>query len=118
MSNRQLIFLVAALLAAHLAVLVLALLRRGPPVALWLTAADAAAVLGWQALHPRAFRAPVDWPVVALAGFEVLVLAVVVLAGRGGRLAGAAVCVAFALHLVASGLAVVFALTFRITRLI
>ena len=118
MSNGELKLLVLLLLGAHLAVFVLGFLRRGGPAVLWLTAADAAAVLVWLAFHPVAFRPPVDWPVVAFGVFEGLVLVAVAIAARGVRPAVAAVWFAFAIHLVASGLAVAFALTFKITRLI
>jgi hypothetical protein len=118
MSNAEFKLIVVALLGVHLAVLALtAILHTRSPVT-WLVGADAAAVLAWMALHPRAFHAPIDWPVVALAVFEALVLITAALALRGVRLAGGAVWLAFALHTVASGLAVAFALTFKMTRLI
>jgi len=55
--------------------------------------------------------------VAALAAFEIAVLAAVVMAVRGIRAGAAAVWVAFAAHLVASGLALAFALFFKIDRL-
>ena len=117
MSNGQLDLLVLVLLGLHLAVLALGLMRRGRPAVLWLSGGDAAAALASLAFHPMAFRPPVDWPMVAFAAFEIAVLAVVVMAVRGVRAAGTAVWFAFAAHLVASGLAVAFALTFKINRL-
>jgi hypothetical protein len=118
MSNGELKHLVLGLFGLHLAVLALGLWRPGRPAVLGLSALDAAAVLLWLALHPTGFRPPVDWPVVALGAFEGLVLIAVAMAARGLRPAVAAVWFAFAVHLIASGLAVAFALTFKITRLI
>lgn len=118
MSNAEFKLLVVALLGLHAGVLALGLTRRGRPAVRWLALADAAVVLGWMAFHAMAFASPIDWPVVGFAAFEALVLVAVALALRGVRFAGAAVWLAFALHTVASGLAVAFAFTFKITRLI
>jgi class 3 adenylate cyclase len=118
MSNNDLKLAALALLGLHLAVLVLGLMRQGRAAALWLSAADAALVLVLLAQHPAAFRPPVDGQVVAVAIFEVLVLAAAAMAWRGVRFAGGAVWAAFALHLLACGLATAFAFTFKITRLI
>lgn len=118
MSNGEFKLLVLALLAAHASVLALGLIRRGRLAAPWLTGADAAAVLAWLAFHPAGFHPPIDWPVVALAVFEALVLATAAMAVRGVRWPSVAVWFAFALHLAAAGLAVIFAFTFKINRLI
>jgi hypothetical protein len=118
MSNGELKLLVLVLLGLHAGVLALGLMRRGRPAVLWLSGGDAAAALASLATHPAAFHPPLDWPVVAFAAFEALVLVCVAMAVRGVRFARAAVWFAFAVHLVASGLAVAFALTFKITRLI
>lgn len=118
MSNTEFKLVVAALLGAHLGALALAAARRSRSPVLWLVAADAAAILAWMAWRPAAFHAPIDGPVVALAAFEALVLAAAAMTLRGVRLAGAVVWLAFALHTLASALAVAFALTFKMTRLI
>lgn len=118
MSNAELKLLVVALFGLHAAVLALGLTRRGRPAVPWLVGADAALVLAWTAFHPRAFASPVDRPVVALAVFEMFVLVAAVTALRGVHVARAAVWLAFALHIIASGLAVAFAFMFRMTRLI
>lgn len=121
MSNTEFKLVVAALLGVHLGALALAAARRSRSPVLWLVAADAAAILAWMAWmawRPAAFHAPIDGPVVALAAFEALVLAAAAMTLRGVRLAGAVVWLAFALHTLASALAVAFALTFKMTRLI
>ena len=118
MSNAEFKLIVVALLVLHVGVLALAAIPHTRSPVPWLVGADAAAVLTWMALHPRAFHAPIDWPVVVFAIFEALVLVAAAMALRGVRFAGAAVWLAFALHTVASGLAVAFAFTFKMTRLI
>ena len=117
MSDDTLKLLTLALFALHAGVLVLGLMRRGRAAVLWLSGADAAAALAWLAFHPAALRPPVDWPVLGIAGLEGLVLVAVAMAVRGVRRAMAAVWAALVVHLVASGLALAFVLTFRITRL-
>jgi hypothetical protein len=119
MSNEELDALVFAILALHLGVLAAAIWRRAArPALLWLTGGDALFALAWQIPHPQAFLPPFDWQVIAFSAFEITVLAVVVMALRGVRYATAAARTAFAIHLTFSILAVVFALTFKITRLI
>ncbi len=116
MTNFQLDVLVVGLLALHIAALALALARRGRPW-LWLNALVATGLLIGVALNPRAFLPPIDWQLAALAGFEIAVLIATVFALRGALPAVIASWAVFALHLIASGLATVFALTFKITRL-
>lgn len=118
MSNAEFKLVVVALLGLHAGALALAAILRTRSPVLWLVGADAAAVLAWMAFHPTAFYSPIDRPVVVFGVFEALVLVAVIMAHGGNRLGRAAVWLAFALHTVASGLAVAFALTFKITRLI
>ena len=67
----------------------------------------------------RWLRTPVDLQVAGLAVLEIVVVTLAALAlARGYRAAVVGSWIVFALHLLASGLAVVFVLTFKITRLI
>jgi hypothetical protein len=119
MSNQQLTAVTIALLVAHIAAMGWALaLKRGPEAVIGLNLAVAAATALYLALHPQWLQAPIDWPVVTLGLFEILVAAVGVLALRGVALAVGVSWAAFALHLAVSVGAVAFALFFRITRLI
>jgi hypothetical protein len=118
-SNSQLDVLVIALFALHLGVLASAIFwQPARPAVLWLNAADAALALAFLAMQPKYFHGPpLDWQVIAFAAFEVAVLIVVALALRGSRVAMGLAWGALAVHLTASGLAALFALTFKITRL-
>lgn len=118
MGNTEFKLVTVALLALHVGALALAAARRTQSPVRWLVGADAVVVLAWMAFHPTAFQSPIDWPVVALAVFEALVVVAAAMALLGVRGASAAVWLAFTLHTVASGFAVAFALTFKITRLI
>jgi hypothetical protein len=118
MSNIQLTIVTVAVLLAHVAAVAIAVLRRQSRPALSLNLVVAGATLVYLATDWRWLRAPLDLQVAGLAAFEVLVLAVALLALARHRAAVIGSWVAFGLHAVASALAVVFALTFRITRLI
>jgi len=119
MDNPRLTVVTLAILAVHLGVAAAWLLRGrriGPVLAL--NAAAALAILALLGASSQASAYGIDWQVVALAGFEVAVLAAAALAWRGVRAGQAASWVAFALHVLASMGAVAFALLFRIDRLI
>jgi hypothetical protein len=118
-SNLQLTILAVTALAAHVLALAAAVMHRGPQAAFSVNLAVAAGALIVLAMNLRWLRAPIDLPVVGLALLEVLVFVLTAWAlARGYRPAVAGSWVAFALHFLASALAVVFALTFKITRLI
>jgi hypothetical protein len=116
-SNDQLTFVAVGALLIQLLVVGAALVRRQPVQVFAFTLGLACILLGALALNPKWLRAPVDLPVAGFALFEVLALLVAALALRGYRAAKVGAWIAFALHLAASGLAVVFVLTFKITRL-
>ena len=119
MSNTQLAAITITALVAHLLALAMVLMRRRniAPLLL-LNGAVALAVLAYLASHPRWLRQPIDGQLVALAVFETLVLAMAVLAARQVGVARICSWLMFGAHLAVSGLAVAFALTFRISRLI
>jgi hypothetical protein len=119
MSNAQFAAATMLVLAAHLGALAATVLRKrgaGPVVAL--NAAVALAVLAYLGAHPRAFGPPLDGQTVALAAFEATALAMAAMAARKVRIALAASWLVFVVHFAASGLAVAFALLFKIDRLI
>jgi len=91
--------------------------RRARPAVIWLGGLDAACALTWLAIHPAWFRRPPDWQVLGWAGFELIALATSVLALRRMRAAVVGAWTAFGVHGIASALAALFALTFKITRL-
>lgn len=121
MSDNQVAEAVLVLaLAAHAAALLWLLRPRnrlGPLLSV--NAAVSACILAYQAQRIRYVLAlPADYPLLALVAFEALVLAAAAWAVRGRRLPVVVSCLAFALHLCAGIAALVFLLTFRITRLI
>jgi len=118
MTNIQLTLATLLILAAHLATLTAAVLKRTSIPILWLNLAVASVVLIYLALHPRWLAAPVDGQMAGLAVFEAVSALAAVMALRGVRLAGAVSWGLFGVHLLASIAAVAFALLFRITRLI
>ena len=118
MSNLQFTALAWAALAAHVGALAMALTRRGTTPMLGLNLAVAAAVLIYLVARPRWMAAPVDGQKLALAVFEIAVLAAAALALRGVRFAGAASWAGFGVHALASAAMVAFVMLFRITRLI
>lgn len=117
MPNEVMAATVVAALAVHL-VLPLACLwaRRGFAPLLVCNGVMAALVLA--AVAPDLPRAFGDEQVMALAGFEVLVLAAALWASRRRGWPRTVSYGAFGLHLCASVATVLFMLTFRITRLI
>ena len=119
MSNSQLTAITIAVLIAHVVALaIVVLLKRNIAPLFLVNGAVAFAVLAYLAMHPRWLRQPIDWQLVALAVFEVLVLAMAVLAARRVSVARICTWLMFGAHFAASGLAVAFALLFRISRLI
>jgi hypothetical protein len=118
-SNGQLTLLVVTALTAHIGVLSAAIVRRRAGPALILNLVVAVALLVALALHPRWLQPPLDPQVASLAAFELLVAAMAAAAlWRRYRAAIIGSWVVFALHFAASGFAVFFALTFKISRLI
>jgi hypothetical protein len=118
MSNGQLTLVTLVALVAHVLALTIAIwLRRAQP-AIVVNLAVAGLTLIVLASNLRWLRAPVDLPVVGLAAVEVLIVVLAMLALARHQAAIVSSWVAFGVHFLASGLAVAFALTFRITRLI
>ncbi|MDB5415912.1 MAG: hypothetical protein JWR10_4247 [Rubritepida sp.] len=118
MSNSTLTAATVVVLAAHLLALVLALTRwkgGGPIEAINL--AVAVGILVYQALHPLLFRPPLDEQIVALLCFALVSAAAATAAWWHVPFAIWLCWIAFVLQLLASVAAVVFAMTFRITRL-
>jgi hypothetical protein len=119
LNNTQFAAVTIFVLGAHVAALSAALLRRpGPGAVVVLNALIAMAVLIYLGGRAYAFPATFDGASAALALFEVFVLAMAALAARRVRIGLAGSWFAFVLHFAASGLAVAFALLFRINRLI
>jgi hypothetical protein len=119
MSNTRLTAITIVVLAAHIVTLAIVALRtRNIAPMLLLNGAVALAVLGYLAMHPRWLRQPIDWQLALLALFEALVLTMAVLAARQVSVARICSWLMFGGHFAVSGLAVAFALMFRISRLI
>jgi hypothetical protein len=118
MSNVQLTVVTVAVLLAHVTALAIAASRRRARPALSLNLVVAGATLVNLATDWRWLRPPLDVQVAGLAAFELLVLAMALLALAHHRPAVVGSWIAFGLHGLASVLAVVFVLTFKITRLI
>jgi hypothetical protein len=118
MSNAALQVATSALLAAHFAVLVIALFASKSPVPMFvLNLCVATGVLIYLGFHPRFLAAPVDRQMVVLGMFEALVCAISVLAMRRAKVAIMLSYVIFSLHFLVAGAATAFAFLFRITRL-
>jgi hypothetical protein len=119
MSNLQLTILVVAALLAHGLALAVALMRRRPEPASILNLAVGGLALVALAQDPRWLRPPVDLQVAGLAAAELAAVVIAALAlARGYRAAIVGSWVVFGLNFLASGLAVAFVVTFKITRLI
>ena len=119
MSNSQLTATVIVVLVAHVVALAIAVLRgRNIAPLLFLNGAVALAVLAYLAIHPRWLRQPIDGQLATLAVFEALVLTMATLASRRVGIARICSWLMFGAHFAVSGLALAFALTFRISRLI
>lgn len=118
MSNTLLNALTVVVLAAHVAALVAAIVRHNavPILALNLVA-GAAILLALAANHSWA-TAPIDWQLAAMAVFEIVAACLALAGFRRLRLARPLSCAVFGVHLLASAALVLFALTFKITRLI
>ncbi|HEV7386821.1 MAG TPA: hypothetical protein VGN89_18195, partial [Phenylobacterium sp.] len=118
-SNLQLTIVAMAALAAHVLALAAALTQRGPQGAFGVNLAVGGVALIVLAQDLRWLRAPIDLQVAGLAALEILAVVMAALALREGyRAAVVAAWIAFGLNFLASALAVVFVLTFKITRLI
>ena len=117
MSDEVVIAIVVVALLVHL-VLPLACLWAGRGFAPLLACNGVVAALVLAALAPGLPRAFGDAQIMALAGFEVLVLVAALWARRSRGWPRVVSYGAFGLHLCASVAAVLFLLTFRITRLI
>lgn len=90
--------------------------RLGPLLSV--NIAVSACILAYQAQRLRyILAAPLDQGILGLIAFEILVLAATTCAFRRGRLPIVASYLAFAVHACASIAAMVFMLTFRVTRL-
>jgi hypothetical protein len=119
MSNFQLTLVALAALLSHVLALAAALVRRQAEPAFVLNLAVAGVALIALAQDLRWLRAPIDQQIVGLAVLEVVVLLMAGLALRGRhRAAIVGSWIAFGLNFLASGLAVIFVFTFKITRLI
>jgi hypothetical protein len=90
---------------------------RGLGFLLGLNTTVALSVLLYSATRMRYILAAVDWPYLGLIAFECLVLAGALWAFKEGRAAVIGSYVAFGLHGCASIAAVIFAFTFKISKL-
>lgn len=118
MSNFQLTLVAVAVLLAHIVALIVAVARRRTWPAASLNVAVAGPTLAVLIQDLRWLRGPVDLQMAALAVVEILILVTSVLALRTTQRAAAiGSWTGFTAHLLASGVAVVFVFTFKITRL-
>lgn len=108
----------SALLAAHIAVLLVALFasRSATPLFL-LNICMAVGALVYLGFNPRFLHEPVDWPIVAMGVVEVLVVIVAILGLRGVGMATMPSYAVFSVHFLITGAATAFAFLFKITRL-
>jgi hypothetical protein len=119
MSNLQLTILALAALAAHVLALVFAVMRRRTEPALILNLAVGGVALVALARDLRWLHPPVDLQVAGLAAAELAAVVISALALRWRyRAAVVGSWVLFGFNFLASGLAVAFVFTFKITRLI
>jgi hypothetical protein len=118
LSNGQLTFVALAALAIHLLTLAAVWIRHRPQPLFALNLVVAGSMLAALMRDLKWLRAPVDLPVAALACAELLIVALALAAFKPYSAARVGSWIAFALHLLASGVAVAFVLTFKITRLI
>lgn len=118
-SNLQLTLVALAALLGHVLALTAAVVWRRAEPAFILNLAVACVALIVLVRDLRWLRAPIDWQVAVLVALEVLILLIAVLALRAGyRAAIVGSWIAFGLNFLASGLAVIFVFTFKVTRLI
>ena len=118
MSNTELMALTVAAFGLHLLALVVAIRRRRPKVIARIVLIFAAAIVFLLALNLRWPLPPTDPQLLVLAVLELTIGAVAITAlMRGSRWAVAGTWTAFGLHTLMSALAMLFALTFRINRL-
>jgi hypothetical protein len=118
MSNAELMVLTVAALGLHLVALAVAILRRRPKVIARIVLIFAAAIVFLLAFNLRWPLPPIDPQLLVLAVWELAIGAVAIIALlRGYRWAAAATWTAFGLHTLMSALAMLFALTFKINRL-
>jgi hypothetical protein len=119
MSNLQLTILAVAALLAHVLALAFALMRGRPEPASILNLLIGGVALIALAQDLRWLRPPVDLQIAGLAAVELAAVVIAALALRGRhRAAVVGSWVVFGLNFLASGLALAFVLTFKITRLI
>jgi hypothetical protein len=117
MSNMTLQAVTIAILFAHGAALLWAVLRRTMRPIVWLNLCVATAVLLYWAPQIARVIGNGDVQVMALSGFALATVAMSIAALRGLRIPAWLIFVPFALQTAASVAAVIFAFTFRITRL-
>lgn len=117
MSNMTLQAVTVAILLAHGAALLWAVLRRTIRPIVWLNLCVAAAVLLYWLPQTARVISNGDVQVMALSGFALASMTMSLAALRGLRIPAWLIFVPFALQMAASVVAVVFAFTFRITRL-
>jgi hypothetical protein len=119
LTNLQLTVLALAALLAHALALAFAIMRGRAEPALILNLAVGGVVLVALAQDLRWLRPPVDLQVAGLAAVEFAAVVVAALAVWGRyRAAFVGSWVVFGVNFLASGLAVAFIFTFKITRLI
>lgn len=119
MSNLQLTVLALAALVAHILALAFAVMRGRTEPALIVNLAVGGFALVALAQNLRWLRPPVDLQVAAVAAVEFAAVVIAALALWGHyRAAVMGSWVVFGVNFLASGLAVAFIFTFKITRLI
>ena len=117
MSNVMLQTATVAILLAHGAILLWAVLRRTIRPIIWLNLCVAAAVLLYWAPQIGRIVNSGDVPIMALAGFALASAAMSLAALSVLRIPAWLFALPFALQMAASVIAVIFAFTFKITRL-
>lgn len=121
MTDSQIVLTVSLLLAAHVAAIIATIVRRHRGVAplLAVNLIVAAIVLIAIGSRGRYLFTPPDWPVLALAAGECGVIALSLATWRRARRGYRGLSIGiFALHLLATTAALIFMLTFSMTRLI
>ena len=119
MSNGLFDFITISAVAAHVAALLLAFVaKRGALPLLAVNGAVAVGLLLQIGAHGHLFDEPLDWQRLALAAFELLAIALAFAGYARSIAARYASCAIFGIHFLASIAAMVFALTFKMTRLI
>lgn len=118
MSNAWFIAVALAVLAGRVAAFIAAVaMKRGVGPIRLVNIAAAAGILAYLATRGTIAAHPVDWPLVALAGFEVVVVGAAIAGRRRVGTADRLSSALFAVHFLASIAAVIVATTFSINRL-